>query len=362
MNLRVEAAGGSLNGVTARDHGCYYTPLQGGDLAVGMEVLGDMIRRPRLVDLDLEREVVLEEILDEVDERGRDVDADNLAKRLAFPGHPLAFKIGGTPRTVRGITLARLRAHHRRFYVGENLVLCVAGPVEARAVEALARRHLGAIPRGRRSRDLPAPPWPAGPKLELVSHADAQVEFCLNFPSPPECHADYPAHLVLRRILDDGLSSRLPYEVVEKRGLAYSLHAGIDTFSDAGLFVVDGACAPRKLPLLVKEILRVLGDLVERPVTGAELSRVQRRHRTTLAFSLDSAAELAGWYGSGELLGTIESFEERCRRVEAISPEDVQRVARATFRRRNLLAVFVGPCGPAVRRRLEKAVESSALP
>jgi predicted Zn-dependent peptidase len=357
MNALVEAAGGSLNGMTARDHGCYYTPLHGDELATGLSVLGDILRRPLLRDLDVEREIILEEILDEVDVRGRDIDPDNLSKRLAFPGHPLGLKIGGTPRTVRALTAHQVREHHRRFYVGANLVLCVAGPVREAQVVELAEEHLGALPRGKRSIDSPPPPWPGGPRLELVAHDDAQSELSLAFPCPPEWHPDYPAHLVIRRILDDGLSSRLPFEVVERQGLAYSLHAGIDTFSDAGLFVVDGACAPRKLPRLVEEVLKVLSGLVERPVPEEELLRVQRRHRTTLAFSLDSAAELAGWYGSGELLEAPESFEERCRRVEQVSAADVQRVARMTFTRASLLGVFVGPSGARARARLRAAVE-----
>jgi len=111
----------------------------------------------------------------------------------------------------------------------------------------------------------------------------------------------------------------------------------------------------------VEEVLRILGDLASRPVSEEELLRVQRRHRTTLAFSLDSAAELAGWYGSGELLEAPESFEQRCRRVEEVSPADVQRVAALTFTRSNLVAVFVGPAGAWARRRLTRAVERSGL-
>ena len=69
--------------------------------------------------------------------------------------------------------------------------------------------------------------------------------------------------------------------------------------------------------------------------------------------SLDSAAELAGWFGSGEVLSSPEGFEERCQRVERVTPADVLRVARATFRRRNAIAVVVGPA----RRRERGAVE-----
>ena len=361
MNAAVESVGGSLNGITARDHGCYFTPIHPGELGTGLEVLGDLVRRPLLRELDVEREVILEEILDEVDADGRDIDSDNLSKRLVFGEHPLAFKIAGTPANVRRLSRADMRAHHRRFYGGSNLVLAVAGPVRPAEVEELAERWLGELPRGEASTDLAPPAWPEGGRLELVEHDDAQAEFSLSFPCPPERHPDYPAHLCIRRILDDGLSSRLPFEVVERRGLAYSLHAGIDTFVDSGMHVVDGACAPRKLAHVVTEVLRVLGDLCLRPVPEEELLRVQRRHRMTLAFSLDSAADLAGWYGAGEVLSSPEGFEERCRRVERVTAADVLRVANATYRRRNLVAVVVGPTSRRERAALERLAATTTL-
>jgi predicted Zn-dependent peptidase len=361
MNAAVEAAGGSLNGITARDHGCYYTPIHPEEVGTGLAVLGDLIRRPLLREMDVEREVILEEILDEVDASGRDIDPDNLSKRIVFGDHPLGLKIAGTSKSVRRLARRDVRSHHGRYYTGANLVLAVAGPVDAREVAELADAHLGALPRGRPSVDVAAPGWPDGPRLELVEHDDAQAEFSLSFPCPPEHHPDYPAHLCIRRILDDGLSSRLPFEVVEKRGLAYALHAGIDTFADAGMTVVDGACAPRKLPKVIEEVLRVLGELATQPVSEEELLRVQRRHRMTLAFSLDSVSDLAGWYGAGEVLSAPEGFEERCRRVEAVTPASLQRVARETFRRKHLVAVVVGPAGKRARAAVDRVVHRSQV-
>ncbi len=356
MNAAVEAVGGNLNGVTARDHGCYYTPIHPAALGTGLAVLGDLVRRPLLKEMEVEREVILEEILDEIDPDGRDIDPDNLVKRLVFPGHPLGFKIGGTRYTVKALRPRHVRDHLARFYTGANLVLAVAGPVHHAEVLDLAERHLGALPRGVQSSERPPPPWPDGPRLEVVDHDDAQAELTLAFPCPPEAHPDYPVFLCLRRILDDGLSSRLPFEVVEKRGLAYSLHCGLDTFADAGMLVVDGACAPRKVAPLLTQVLEVLAGLAAEPVPEAELLRVQRRHRMMLAFSLDSPADLAGWYGAGEILGAPEGFEARCRRVEAVTPADVQRLAAATFRRSRLAAVVVGRLG----RRGERAVDRLA--
>jgi len=81
----------------------------------------------------------------------------------------------------------------------------------------------------------------------------------------------------------------------------------------------------------------------------------------TLAFSLDSAADLAGWYGAGEVLSSPEGFEERCRRVERVTAADVLRVANATYRRRNLVAVVVGPTSRRERGALERLVARTTL-
>jgi predicted Zn-dependent peptidase len=363
LNARIEAVGGSLNGLTARDHGCYYTPIHPRSVGTGLAILGDLLRRPLLREIPIEREVILAEILDEVDARGRDIDPDNLAKRIVFGRHPLAHKIGGTRASVRRLRERDFREHHARCYTGANLVVAVAGPVRAAEVEALAAEHFGPFPRGRRTTEAAAPRWPRGPVVEWIEHDDAQVEIELCVPCPPERDPDFPVHLCIRRILDDGLSSRLPFEVVERRGLAYSLHASLDTFADAGLHVIDGACAPAKARRTIEEILNVLGRLAAEPVPVEELRRAQRRHRIQLDFSLDSAADLVGWWGAGEVVSGPETFEARSRRVEAVTPADVLRVARATFRRSRLVAVTVGRATRRERAALERLLAAApALP
>ncbi|HTP52549.1 MAG TPA: pitrilysin family protein [Anaeromyxobacteraceae bacterium] len=362
MNAAVESAGGSLNAMTARDHSCYYTPIHPSALETGITVLADIIRRPLLRGMDVERQVILEEILDEVDSNGRDVDPDNLAKRLAFGPHPLGYKIAGTPRTIRKLREPDVRRHHAALYTGPNVVLAAAGPAPFEEVLAIARRQMSAIPAGAPSAAVPAPRWPIGPLYRAIDHDDAQTEFTLAFPSVPEQNADHPATLCLRRLLDDGLSSRLPYEIIEQKGLAYTIHAGLETFEDTGLFTFDGACSPGKLGLVISEILSLLVRLREEPVPDDELERGKRRHRLSLTFALDNPYELAGWIGTGEILGWPETLEQRCRRVERVTAADVRRVARRMFQRRNLLAVAVGPDGRSARRALVRAVESSGLP
>ncbi|WNG56277.1 insulinase family protein [Archangium gephyra] len=357
MNSAVEEVGGNLNGVTTRDHGYYYTPLHPAHLDVGLEVLGDMLTRPRLTDMEVERNIILEEMLDEVDEKGRDIDIDNLSKRVLFPDHSLAFKIAGTKESVSRLSHEQIREHFARHYVTGNMVVTAAGRVKHDEVLARVERHFARLPRGSESIDLPPPPTPAGPRLHVVTHDESQTEFRISFRTVPEHHEDWPALQLLRRFLDDGLSSRLPFEIVEKRGLAYSVHASLEAFHDAGIFEIEAACAPDRASLVVAEVFRVLGELSTTPVGEEELARAKRRHRMLLEFSQDSPGELAGWFGGTELFRRPESFGFRADLVDAASAAHVRDVARRYFARENLTVVAVGQRKGI--KALEKVVETA---
>ncbi|KFA92196.1 M16 family metallopeptidase [Archangium violaceum] len=357
MNSAVEEVGGNLNGVTTRDHGYYYTPLHPAHLDVGLEILGDMLTRPRLTDMEVERNIILEEMLDEVDEKGRDIDIDNLSKRMLFPDHALAFKIAGTKESVSRLSHEQIREHFARHYVTGNMVVTAAGRVKHDEVLARVERHFARLPRGSESVDLPPPPTPAGPRLHVVTHDEAQTEFRISFRTVPEHHEDWPALQLLRRFLDDGLSSRLPFEIVEKRGLAYSVHASLEAFHDAGIFEIEAASAPDRASLVVAEVFRVLGELSTTPVGEEELARAKRRHRMLLEFSQDAPGELAGWFGGTELFRRPESFGFRADLVDAASAAHVRDVARRYFARENLTVVAVGQRKGI--KAMEKVVETA---
>jgi predicted Zn-dependent peptidase len=359
MNALVEDCGGSLNGVTTRDHGYYFSPLHPARIEEPIAVLGDMLTRPLFKEIEIEREVILEEILDEVDDEGRDIDVDNLAKRALFPGHPLGLKIAGTRETVSSLSEADLRAHHERAYGARNLVLACAGPFPHARIVELAEKHFGALPKGETLRDEPPPEPPPGPQLVAVEHKESQAEMSVSFRGPHEDHEDFPALRIVKRILDDGLASRMQLELVERKALAYSVGAGMEGFSDCSVFEVGCACAPRKAPAALQELLRLLAELRDIDVPEEELVRAKKKTRMWLEFSLDSPAEMIGWFGGGELLRPpAETFDQWMARIERVTPSDLRRVASRYFRRDAVTAVAVGPL-TQVSRKLRDAVEGA---
>jgi predicted Zn-dependent peptidase len=359
MNALVEDCGGSLNGVTTRDHGYYFSPVHPTRLEVPIAVLGDMLARPLFKEIELEREVILEEILDEVDEQGRDIDVDNLSKQALFPAHPLGMKIAGSRETVLALTEADLRAQHQRAYGARNLIVACAGPVRHAQVLELVEKSFGKLPPGALLADTPLNGAPRGPQLVAVEHHESQLDLQISFRGPPEEDPDFPALRVIKRILDDGLASRMQLQLVERKALAYSVGAGMDGFSDCSVFEAGCACAPKKSLAALQELLGLLAELRETDVPEDELARAIKKTRITLEFSLDSPAEMIGWFGGGELLHPpAESFEDWIGRIEKVTARDVRRVAGKIFRRENLIACAVGPLA-GVEKKLRAAVEGS---
>jgi predicted Zn-dependent peptidase len=321
--------------------------------------MADMLARPLLKEIELEREVILEEILDEVDEKGRDIDIDNLSKRALFPGHGLGLKIAGTRETVGALSADDLRAQHLRAYGARNMVLAAVGPLRHERVLELAEKHFGRLRPGQPLADTPINGAPRGPQLVAADHTESQMELQVSFRAPPEEHPDFPVLRVIKRLLDDGLASRLQMQMVEQKALAYSVGAGMDGFTDCSVFEVGCACAPRKAPAAVTEMLRILAGLRDGDLPADELARAKKKSRIWLEFSLDSPAEMIGWFGAGELLHPpAEPFEAWLSRIEEVTAADVRRVASAIFRRENLVACAVGPLS-GVENKLRAAVEGA---
>lgn len=342
MNAAVEAVGGNLNGVTMRDSSSFYTPTHPDGLGVSLAILGDMLTQPRLVHLDTEKRIILEEMLDEVDEKGRDVDVDNLTKMRVFGDHPLSFKIAGTPEIVKKLSMRDVRQHFATHYVTGNVVVGVAGPVRHADVVGRTKRAFAKLPRGPRVEELPPTPLSKG-AFHYVRLEESQVEFRLTFPTVADEHPDAMPLSLLRRVLDDGLSSRLPHNIVEKRGLAYSIAATIESFHDTGSFEVDGACAPEQAGAVVREVLSTLATLRRGKIGADELKRAQRRFEMHVDFLQDSPGDLVGWFAGTELFRPAESFAEKKTQARRVRLRDLVRVAQQYLVADRLVTVGVGP-------------------
>jgi predicted Zn-dependent peptidase len=360
LNLAFESLGGTLYAETGRDYSLYQVTLVPELVAQGVELYGELFGRPRFADLELERKLVLEEMNEDYDERGVEINAPDLARGMLFDGHPLGQRIIGSRDNVERFGEADVRRHFERYYVASNAILAVAGPVQHDAVLEAVSRHVDALRGGVEASPEPAVKRQTAPQIKHVHDAGAQSELELLWRGVGENDPDYMASVALIRTLDDGMSTRLHYQLCDQLGLAYSLQAGLEPLHDVTLIEVSGATANAKVPELTRRLLELFTRYREEPVSEAELDKARRRYRYDLLASIDDANAMAGWFGGTALYYPPPSLAARIEAMDAVTAADIQRAARRILTPDNLTLVVVGALSRARVAELKAAVASFA--
>lgn len=342
LNTAIEELGGTLYAETGRDYAVYSISLGPRGVTEALEILGDLFSGPAFKDIDLERQMVLEEILEDMDHRGRMVNVHDLTRLAAWGEHPLGYSILGSPKNVRSFKLRDVRGHFRRHYGASNMVLCVAGRVHLENIEPTARQAFSRIARGKPIKAKPARPLLAGPRWQTVATDAAQSQIQMLFYGLPMDDADHAAQAALMRLIDDGMATPLHYRVCDQKGLAYSVGADLDHYYDTSLVEIDAACAPGKLSALVHEILDILSEFKTKLVEPAALARVKRRYREDLEASYDDVGSLCNWYGGAELFTRPRTHGDRLKQMDKVTAEQVRRVAQRVFQAERLTTVVAG--------------------
>jgi len=339
-----EAIGGAVNAATDGETTCFHSRLHPERIAEGAALFASMLRRPLLQDLEVERRIILEEALEDLNERGEEINPDNLTARLLWPGHPLSLPTIGTRASICGIDAEALRRHHAVYYTPANTVLVVAGPLEHGAVAAAVAAEFGEWGGGTAPPALLHPGGDAGaPGTVWVRDSDSQVGVQLAFRLPGRESPHSVALRVMRRVLSGGGASRLMLRLRETLGLTYSIEANLSLFEECGCFTVDCSVAPENLTAAVREVLAVFAELCHDPVGDEELDRVVRGYLYDLDFSRDHADEMTVRYGWGETVGYLRTLEEDRREISAITSDRLLATAGELFIPGALKAAFVGP-------------------
>jgi predicted Zn-dependent peptidase len=358
LNDAIERRGGTLQATTSRDYTCYYMRIHPDFLAGGVEILGEIFTTPRFGQIDVERQIVFEEVLDDYDEDGTDICVDDIGRAQMWPNHPLGYKIVGSRQNILSFTENDLREHQRRFYGASNLVFCAVGAIRRDEVLRAAERWLEKIPAGPEIPIRPPAEEQDAPRVKLVDNDEAQTEIAISFRAMAEVDPDYPVLQVIRRLLDDGISSRLQKHICEELGLAYDIGAGTECFVDTGVLDIDVTIEKKKSERVVREILDQVKELRDNSITPSELEKVKRRYIWDLEFAMDGLSEMSSWYGGSELFYRPEPIEEFQERVRRVTLEDVHRVARRIFRRERLVVAALGTFRSGLKRRVREAVAS----
>ncbi|MCU0661356.1 MAG: insulinase family protein [Myxococcota bacterium] len=358
INLRAESLGGYISASTSADMTEFELSLPAENLCPGLELLCDMLTTPRLEDLEIERRVVLEESQEDLDQKGRSIDIDLLTRSRLWPGHGLGHSVIGPSENIRGFDTRALREHHAASYGASRAVVCVAGAFEMEAMADFLRSQLADWEVGSPIAPLVAPQQAPGPTYGHAHRAGSQTSLRVAFHGLGERDPDYLAFVLLLRVLDDGMSTRLHRRIFDELGLCYNVAADTESSADAGAFYVDALTSHDNAEELVARLLELLAQLSAAPIAHKELEKAKHRARWALEAMLDDARSLATWFTEQALYLTARCPMARADEYDALTEEDLLRTARRVFRPQALHATTVGVLSARQRKAIERRLRA----
>lgn len=324
----IEAVGGDLNAETSVERTSYYVRLLGEDVPLALDILSDILTEPAFDKGELRREkgVVLQEI--GACEDTPDEIVFDMFMETAYGGAPIGRRILGTPKTVRAQTPESMSGFLERQYRGPDMVVAAAGAVDHDAVVDEVSRRFAKF--GAEVAPEPVAGVYTGGDQRKIRKLE-QAHMVVGFAGASFNHPDHYALHVFSNLLGGGMSSRLFQEIREKRGLCYEIYSFHQPFSDTGTFAVYGGTGEDKLAEFMPVMLDCLREAAERP-TEEEVVRAKQQIKVSLLMGLESSARRAEQMARHVLaFGRVMPREEIVAAIEAITLDDVKRVAAATL-------------------------------
>ena len=329
----VDAVGGEMNAFTAKEHTAYYTRLPAAHLAMGLDLLADVVTDPtlRADEIDAERQVILEELHmseDEPDER-----VHTLVHEVMFADHPLGREVLGTVDTIEAMRRDDIVDYYRAHYRPTALVIVATGDLHHDDVVAALT---GRFESGVAVATTRTPPTGGGEPFAVLRRDTEQAHLALGWPAFSLHDEDRIALGVLNQVLGGGLSSRLFQEIRERRGLAYSVYSYSALYEDAGLLVAYAGTGPDRMREVRGLIEAEVDALRADGITEHELDVAKGYLEGSLALSLEDSGSRMGRLGTNMVArGEITDLDDHLARVRAVSVEDVSKV---------IGRVLDGPC------------------
>ncbi|HET7387590.1 MAG TPA: pitrilysin family protein [Nocardioidaceae bacterium] len=349
LSVALDRVGGECNAFTAKEYTCFHARVLDDDLALAVDVLGDMVTSSLLAaeDVEAEREVILDEIAMHDDDP--DDVVQNLFAAQAWGSSPLGRPVAGTTESVAALTQSKIAGYYASRYTPSNIVVAVAGNLDHGAVVRVVRK---AFSRGDFLADSAAVPHEPrrSRRAQRVAAGSAtlerpfeQVNLVLGVNALVRTDDRRYALGVLNAALGAGTSSRLFQEIRERRGLAYSVYSYAVHYADAGAFAVAVGCLPAKAREVVDVVRRELSRLAETGITEDELARGKGQLRGGLVLGLEDSGARMSRIAKAELVyDEMPAIDEVIRRIDEVSVEDVHALAGTLLSGPDTLAA-VGP-------------------
>ena len=340
----VDSVGGENNAFTGKDQTGFYIKIQKDRLALAFDILSDTLRDSLYLEEEIEREKgpIIEEI--NMYEDNPLYKIDDVFYELIFDGNPLGWSTAGEKKTVKSIKRDDFLNYVKRFYQGSDMVLAVAGNVNAEEVEKLAEEYFSSFDKGQKEKFIKFEENQTKPQIKIAYKKTDQAHIYFGFPAFSFFDPDRYALEVLSAILGGGMSSRLFVQVRGKRGLAYYIGSDTEFFSETGVINARAGLNLEKVEEAISVIKEEFNKTKNGDVTEKEQLKAKDFLKGRTALKLENSFEVAEWFADKELLeGKIETPKEELEKIEKVTLSDISRVANRLFIPEKTNLAIIGP-------------------
>ena len=345
INKELDAVGAGSNAFTGKEFTGFWIKSAKKDIGLALDIISDMLLHSLFAAKEIENEKgpVLEEINMYEDAPMRDIPA--VFENLLFDGHSLAHDQLGTAINVNNFSRRNLVSFYKKHYRADNLVLAVSGNFDEDGIDREIKKFFSTFDgikiNGKQSKFSPRQ---EKPEVLLKYKKSDQTNFSLGFRAFATGHKDEYVLDVLNIVLGGNDSSRLFEAVREKEGLAYYIYSYNCDYRDAGYITIQSGVGNDKCEKAISVVLEEIRKIKEQGISKEELERAKSYVEGKLAIGLESSSSVADYVAIQEITtGKILTPKEKFDKINAVTREDVARVAREIFTDEKLNLALIGP-------------------
>ena len=347
----VEDIGGEFNAVSSYEHAMFWLKTHSDYVGEGLRIFADFFNHPTFDGdpIEQERKIILEEL------HGTTQQAlPVVMQNLLWPEGGDLFNVIGDIENVEGFTRDDLLAHFHRWYVPENMVLCLAGKFDLTKVERSSEELFGGLGGTWDSYEVALTAPDPGPRWQSQPWGGPQTSFVLSHLGVSYLDERRTPLRIASVLLGGGPRSVLFEALRERLGLTYNISADLMMISDFGTLDVYCSVLHENLAQALNAVLAEIYCVLDRGIEEETLTRIKERVRCWMEYKLDSPEEMTSWFGLGDLLlghERVETPEAHVDRVRDTTADQVLSVMRKVFRPDRRYLAVLGAEGQLVRKR-----------
>jgi predicted Zn-dependent peptidase len=352
IGVAIDGIGGEFNAFTGKEYTGYYVKCASEHRPIALDVLTDMLRHSKFAEDEIEREkgVIVEEMNMYFD-TPRDF-IGGVYDELLYGDQPLGWDIIGRKETVRSATRETFLDYIGRWYKPSRMVVGIAGRLDD-DVRADVERLFGDLEPAETGEPEPLEQPSSGnggPQVKVHTKQSDQAHLILGVRSRPVAHPDRYVLQVLATVLGGGMSSRLFTEVRERRGLAYYVYGINHSYTDAGSLYAQAGVDINRIDEAITTVVAELKRIAAEPVPADEMEKARNFAKGRFVLQLENPQGLILFGLRREVLeGEAVEPDEVMAAIDAVTAEDVQRVAQELIAEDRFKLALIGPFDDADR-------------